>query len=151
MPLDTNGNYAAPTWVNDNEPAIDADELNAMSGAIAGAVEYDREMDLSPSDKKRARANIGAEQANKNTYVALSNAWAGEEAPYTQTITVENAASGKPTYIALDGYNVTEAQYDEWMSGKIVLRSVGSGTVTIAALGTKPGTSLPINVTIFEP
>lgn len=60
MPLDTNGNYVSPTWVNDNEPAIDAEELNAMSGAIAGAVEYDREMTLNDDQQTTARGNIGA-------------------------------------------------------------------------------------------
>lgn len=60
MPTNTNGTYVAPTWVNDNEPALDADELNAMSGAIAGAVEYDRSMSLSSSQQETARTNIGA-------------------------------------------------------------------------------------------
>lgn len=62
MPLDTNGKYVAPSpeWTNDNEPAIDADELNAMSGAIAGAVEYDRSLSLTASDQEQARSNIGA-------------------------------------------------------------------------------------------
>lgn len=62
MPLDTNGKYVAPSpeWTNDNEPAIDADELNAMSGAIAGAVEYDRALSLTDAQKEQARSNIGA-------------------------------------------------------------------------------------------
>jgi hypothetical protein len=62
MPLDTNGQYVAPSpaWTNDNEPAIDADELNAMSGAIAGAVEYDRAQTISSTDQAQARTNIGA-------------------------------------------------------------------------------------------
>ena len=62
MPLDTNGKYVAPSpeWTNDNEPAIDADELNAMSGAIAGAVEYDRELTLTEEEQEQARSNIGA-------------------------------------------------------------------------------------------
>lgn len=62
MPLDTNGKYVAPSpeWTNDNEPAIDADELNAMSGAIAGAVEYDRSLSLTSSEQEQARSNIGA-------------------------------------------------------------------------------------------
>lgn len=60
MPLDTNGVYVSPTWVDDNEPAIDADELNAMSGAIAGAVEHDRAQTLSSAAQTQARTNIGA-------------------------------------------------------------------------------------------
>ena len=62
MPLDTNGKYVAPSpeWTNDNEPAIDADELNAMSGAIAGAVEYDRSLSLTETQQQQARSNIGA-------------------------------------------------------------------------------------------
>ena len=35
MPI-VNGQYVAPTWVNDSAPALDADELNAMSSAIEG-------------------------------------------------------------------------------------------------------------------
>ena len=60
MPLDTNGIYVSPTWVDDNEPAIDADELNAMSRAIAGAVEYDRTQALTSAQQAKARSNIGA-------------------------------------------------------------------------------------------
>lgn len=60
MPTNTNGTYVAPTWTNENEPALDADELNAMSGAIAGAVEYDRSMSLNAAQQGTARTNIGA-------------------------------------------------------------------------------------------
>ena len=60
MPIDTPGVYVSPTWVNDNEPAIDADELNAMSGAIAGSVEYDRAQTISSAGQAQARSNIGA-------------------------------------------------------------------------------------------
>lgn len=60
MPTNTNGTYVAPTWTNENEPALDADELNAMSGAIAGAVEYDRSMSLNATQQGTARTNIGA-------------------------------------------------------------------------------------------
>ncbi len=60
MPINTNGTYVSPTWVNENEPALDADELNAMSGAIAGAVEYDRDMTLTAEQQTQARTNINA-------------------------------------------------------------------------------------------
>ena len=59
MPLQ-NGVYVSPTFVNDSSPALSADEMNAMAGAVQGAVEYDREMELSEAQKNQAAGNIGA-------------------------------------------------------------------------------------------
>ena len=33
MPVGDNGQYIAPTFVNNNAPALDADEMNGMAGA----------------------------------------------------------------------------------------------------------------------
>ena len=59
MPLE-NGKYVAPEFVNDTAPALSADEMNAMAGAVAGAVEFDRALELSNEQKTQAVNNIGA-------------------------------------------------------------------------------------------
>ena len=59
MPLE-NGKYVAPEFVNDTAPALSADEMNAMAGAVAGAVEFDRALELSNAQKTQAVNNIGA-------------------------------------------------------------------------------------------
>lgn len=79
MPINANGTYVSPNWVNDNEPAIDADELNAMGKAVEGAVEYDRSMQLSSDQQSRARANINAASQSdmakaQQDIIALQNA-----------------------------------------------------------------------------
>lgn len=60
MPLNGNGVYTAPTFVNDGPPALNATEMNALAGAAAGAVEYDRPQTLSDAQKAQAIANMGA-------------------------------------------------------------------------------------------
>ena len=60
MPVNSSGQYVAPTFVNNNAPALDADEMNGMAGAAAGAVEYDRTQALSAAQKAKARSNIDA-------------------------------------------------------------------------------------------
>ena len=53
MPLQ-DGQYVAPTFVNDSAPALNADEMNAMAQAVEGAVEYDRPMELTEAQKAQA-------------------------------------------------------------------------------------------------
>lgn len=60
MPLNGNGEYTAPTFVNDGPPALNASEMNALAGAAAGAVEFDRVQTLSDAQKAQAIANMGA-------------------------------------------------------------------------------------------
>lgn len=60
MPLNGNGEYTAPTFVNDGPPALNASEMNALAGAAAGAVEFDRAQTLSDAQKDQAIANMGA-------------------------------------------------------------------------------------------
>lgn len=60
MPLNANGEYTAPTFVNDGPPALNASEMNALAGAAAGAVEFDRAQTLSDAQKAQAIANMGA-------------------------------------------------------------------------------------------
>lgn len=66
MPLQ-DGQYVAPTFVNDSAPALNADEMNAMAQAVEGAVEYDRPMELTEAQKAQAAENIGALRSGAQT------------------------------------------------------------------------------------
>lgn len=136
MPIDTNGRYVAPTWVDDNEPAIDADELNAMSGAIQGAVEYDRAMNLTSTQKERARNNIGVPYIYVGQASLLSSNWSGSSAPYTQTVTNSNIQSG--SYIILKNICSTESNYDQFENAKLIVSAINNGSFTLSAIGEKP-------------
>lgn len=59
MPLQ-DGKYVAPTFVDGTAPALSASEMNAMAGAVQGAVEYDRALSLTDAQKNQALNNIDA-------------------------------------------------------------------------------------------
>lgn len=59
MPLQ-DGKYVAPTFVDGTAPALSASEMNAMAGAVQGAVEYDRALSLTDTQKNQALNNIDA-------------------------------------------------------------------------------------------
>lgn len=66
MPLH-NGVYVSPDFVDGEAPALSASEMNAMAGAVQGAVEYDRPMELTQTQKSQAVENIGALQTSQQT------------------------------------------------------------------------------------
>lgn len=71
MALNENGMYVNPGWQNNNVPAINANELNTLSDAAAGAVEYDRPMPtLTDEQKMQALDNIGGLSRNTQTLSA---------------------------------------------------------------------------------
>ena len=149
MPL-VNGQYAAPTWVNDSAPAINASELNAMSGAIAGAVEYDRVQNLTTAQKSVARVNIGCPSIYVASKALLSSGWSGSSAPYTQSVTDSNIGSSG-AYIDFHLYGSTASVYDMFAAAKIVISSVTNGSFTLSALGDKPTGIMTIQYVVLNP
>lgn len=137
MPLNVNGNYVSPVWVDDTAPYIDADELNAMGGAIQGAVEYDRPMALTTAQRRQARSNIEAARIFKIDAIIDSGAWTASGGTwifdYTLSEAVPNALYG---FFAHRG-NETAAMYDMLESAKIVIQVI-TGTVRYICLGDKP-------------
>ena len=90
MPI-TNGVYTAPTFVNNSTPALDADEMNAMARAVAGAVEFDRAQALTSAQKQQALTNIGGLSTGTQTLSAAQkqqvNANIGAVSVAAQTLT----------------------------------------------------------------
>lgn len=140
MPLNVNGNYVSPVWVDDTAPYIDADELNAMGGAIQGAVEYDRPMALTAAQRQQARMNMGASKIFKVDTLIETSAWTEQDGTwifdYPFSEAVPNALYG---FFAHRG-NETAAAYDMLESAKIVIR-VLTGAIRYICLGTKPASS----------
>lgn len=66
MPLQ-DGQYVAPTFVDGTAPALSAAEMNAMAGAVQGAVEYDRAQELTVEQMNRAAANMGVLRLDTQT------------------------------------------------------------------------------------
>ena len=58
MPIDGT-NYVKPTWINEHSPAINASELNDMSGALEKALTSMGNQDLTVEERDNARANLG--------------------------------------------------------------------------------------------
>lgn len=137
MPLNSAGTYVNPGWVDETAPALDADELNAMSNAIQGAVEYDRPMALTVAQRKQARVNIEAARIFKidaiidsSAWTALGDTWIFD---YPLSEAVPNALYG---FFAHRG-NETAAAYDMLESAKIVIQVI-TGTIRYICLGDKP-------------
>jgi len=149
MPL-VNGQYTAPTWVNDSAPAINASELNAMSGAIAGAVEFDRSQSLTTSQKETARNNIGCPSVFIKQANLMSGNWSGASAPYTQTIT-DSDIKAYGSYVLLTCDGSSEVVFDMFTAAKIIITNVSAGQFTAKALGEKPTYLIPVRYVIINP
>lgn len=137
MPLNVNGNYVSPVWVDDTAPYIDADELNAMGGAVQGAVEYDRAMTLTAAQRRQARSNIQASRIfnvdtiiDSSAWTALGDTWIFD---YPLSEAEPNAMYG---FFAHRG-NETAAAYDMLESAKIVIQVI-TGAIRYICLGSKP-------------
>lgn len=147
MPIQ-DGQYVAPTFVNDAAPALNASEMNALAGAAAGAVEYDRTMALTSAQKQKARENIQAVSANAITVQALYANWAGASAPFTNTINVTGVTATNNIVVGLSP-NTSAAQYEAFSDGEIICTAQGAGTITMTAYGTKPTVDINISVLIL--
>lgn len=148
MPIQ-DGQYVAPTFVNDAAPALNASEMNALAGAAAGAVEYDRTMALNSAQKQQARKNIQATSASAATVQALYANWVGASAPYTNTINVTGVTTTNNIVVGLSP-NTSAAQYAAFAGGEIICTAQGSGTITLTAYGRKPSADINIAVLILE-
>lgn len=115
MPVGNNGQYIAPTFVNNNAPALDADEMNGMAGAAAGAVEYDREQFLSATQKTRGRLNISA--AAQADVTALQQTVQQLGSQFTFKGATTSALLPQTGNVVNDTYFVTDLGYNETWNG----------------------------------
>lgn len=115
MPVGDNGQYIAPTFVNNNAPALDADEMNGMAGAAAGAVEYDREQFLSATQKTRGRLNISA--AAQADVTALQQTVQQLGSQFTFKGATTSALLPQVGNVVNDTYFVTDLGYNETWNG----------------------------------
>ena len=148
MPL-VDGQYQAPTFVNDSAPALNATEMNAMAGAVEGAVEYDRTQSLSAAQNTAARENIAAIAASAYTAQALAANWVGASAPYTNTITV-TGLSATAHIVVGPASTTTAAQFEAISDGEIICAAQAAGSITLTAYGEKPTVDLAMSILAFE-
>lgn len=148
MPL-VDGQYQAPTFVNNAAPALNASEMNAMAGAVQGAVEYDRSQSLSASEKTAARTNIAAIAASAYTATVAAANWSGNVAPYTNTVTV-TGLSATAHIVVGPAASTTAAQFEAISDGEIVCTAQAAGSITLTAYGEKPTVDVVMSILALE-
>lgn len=169
MPI-TNGVYTAPTFVNNSAPALDADEMNAMARAVAGAVEFDRTQALTSAQKQQVAQNIGAVSVNLQTLTTTqqqqardnlncaaksqtalvtvpTGAWSGADAPYTANVSCD-IVEADSKIIVQPGGTPTAEQYEAIASSGIFCTGQGSGTITLSAYGGIPAVDIQVAVIV---
>lgn len=146
MPLD-NGQYVAPTFVNGSAPALNASEMNALAGAAAGAVEYDRDQTsvLTTAQQQVARTNIAAVTCNTYLVSLPAAGWTGSAAPYTQTVSVTGISATDNLVVGLAASN-TAAQYIAFANGGVLCTGQDDNALTFSAMISKPTTDLIMSI-----
>lgn len=146
MPLE-NGQYVAPTFVNGSAPALNASEMNALAGAAAGAVEYDRDQTgaLTTAQQQVARTNIAAVACDTYTVSLPSAGWTGSAAPYTQTVSVTGISATDNLVVGLAASN-TAAQYIAFANGGVLCTGQDDNALTFKAMLSKPELGLVMAV-----
>ncbi len=150
MPLNTNGQYESPTFVNDSAPALDATEMNAMAGAVQGAVEYDRsQSSLTNTQKQQAASNIGAVQYISQTLTeaqqiqALANLGAPSfNYPQTTTPQQKTQMANNAGAVSTAGSQTLSSTQKLTARTNIGAFSASGVTVTVAS-GSWNGSSAP--------
>lgn len=119
---EVNGNYVAPNWRNNNSPAIDAGELNAMSRHV--------------------------QYPARKISLSLSTAWAGTASPFTQSVT---GVSGITANSQVD-LQPDAAVISRLIADKVSAVYIGNdgGTLTAYAVGAKPTAVLTVQATVTE-
>lgn len=118
MPL-SNGVYVAPTFVNDQSPALDAEEMNSMARAVAGALEYDRAQSLTTAQKQQLANNAGVVSASQQTLSAaqkqqaVTNIGAVSVDAQTLTTTQKQQVANNAGLVSLQPQTLTESQQQQ--------------------------------------
>lgn len=77
----------------------------------------------------------------------LSTEWAGEEAPFTQTVAVPGVKDSSIIDIDVAG-TVTAEQLDAYINAKIIDGGQSENSITLKAFGEKPAVTIPLRVVV---
>lgn len=150
MPLE-NGQYVAPTFVNGSAPALNASEMNALAGAAAGAVEYDRDQTeaLTAAQQQVARTNIAAVACDTYTVTLLNTEWTGSAAPYSLIVSVPGISATDTLVVGLNPY-ISADQYTEFANCGVICSDQHDGALSFRAMIAKPTVRLIMSVAAFH-
>ena len=119
---------------NCGEPSVD----------LEGVVRYDEAQTLSEAQRAQARTNIDAPQKAKEYTATLTAAgWTGDDAPYTQTVTVTGLPADAHLIVGL-ATTVTAEDMEAASAAMLLATGQAAGSITISAFGDKPVAALPI-------
>ena len=103
-------------------------------------------IDAVESDIIRLESLINDAKAKTYTAILTSSAWIGNEAPYTQTVSLTDFKGDGVTIIGVAS-DATNDQIDTAMGGWLWCTEVGQGYVTITSYGGKATIDIPIQIT----
>ena len=119
---------------NCGEPSVD----------LEGIVRYDEAQTLSEIQMAQARTNIDAPKKAKEYTATLTVAgWTGDDAPYTQTVTVTGLPADAHLIVGL-ATTVTAEEMEAAAAAMLLATAQAAGSITISAFGDKPVAELPI-------
>lgn len=119
---------------NCGEPSVD----------LEGVVRYDEAQTLSETQMAQARTNIDApHKAKEHTATLTVAGWTGDDAPYTQTVTVTGLAADTHLIVGL-APTVTAEEMEAAAAAMLLATAQAAGSITISAFGDKPVSELPI-------
>lgn len=119
---------------NCGEPSVD----------LEGVVRYDEAQALSETQMAQARTNIDAPHKAKEHPATLTVAgWTGDDAPYTQTVTVTGLSADAHLIVGL-APTVTTEEMEAAAAAMLLATGQAAGSITISAFGDKPEAALPI-------
>ena len=119
---------------NCGEPSVD----------LEGVVRYDEAQTLSETQMAQARTNIGApHKAKEHTASLTADGWTGDDAPYTQTVTVTGLPADAHLIVGL-APTVTAEDMEAAAAAMLLATAQAAGSITISAFGDKPVAELPI-------
>lgn len=119
---------------NCGEPSVD----------LEGVVRYDEAQTLSETQMAQARTNIDApHKAKEHTATLAVAGWTGDDAPYTQTVTVTGLPADAHLIVGL-ATTVTAEEMEAATAAMLLATAQAAGSITISAFGDKPVSELPI-------
>lgn len=85
------------------------------------------------------------------TGTLTAEGWSGSAAPYTQTLTITGIPASQDAAVFVSiGVSAPAEAIEAWGGGMVMATAHGANSLTFSAKGEKPGTDLPIQVTVFK-
>ena len=151
------GNYltaetdpTVPAWAKaDTKPTYTADEVGARPDTWTPTAD---EVGARPDTWTPTADQVGASAKPVIlTGTLTAEGWSGSAAPYTQTLTITGipASQDAAVFVSIGASAPAEA-IEAWGGGMVMATAHGANSLTFSAKGEKPGTDLPIQVTVFK-